>query len=121
MKTVALSVALSTLLATCGLVAYDRLVIRPGRVIGVVDVSEVYRTKETEFAALLTASRSDEERQRALDLASAFAKRLPAALDELPAECQCLVMLKSAVAGTTASTLDLTPLLKAKLERERRS
>jgi hypothetical protein len=121
MKTVALSVALSSLLATCGLVAYDRLVVRPGRVIGVVDVADVYRAKETEFAALLTASKSDEERQRALDLAVAFAKRLPAALAELPADCQCLVMLKSAVAGTTASTMDLTPLLKAKLERERRS
>jgi hypothetical protein len=121
MKTIALSVALSTLLATCGLVAYDRLVVRPGRLIGVVDVSEVYRTKEAEFAALLTASKSDDERQRALELASAFAKRLPAALDELPADCQCLVMLKSAVAGTTANTLDLTPLLKSKVNRERRS
>ena len=119
MKTIALSVALSTLVATCGLVVYDRLVVRPGRVIGVVDVSEVYRIKETQFAALLTASKSDEERQRALDLASAFAKQLPAALDELPAACQCLVMLKSAVAGTTANTLDLTALLRAKLERER--
>jgi hypothetical protein len=114
---VALSVALSTLLATCGLVAYDRLVVRPGRLVGIVDVSEVYRTKETEFAALLTATKSDEERQRALDLASAFAKRLPAALDELPADCRCLVVLKSAVAGASDNTLDLTPLLKAKLER----
>lgn len=114
---VALSVALSTLLATCGLVAYDRLVVRPGRLVGIVDVSEVYRSKETEFAALLTASKSDEERQRALDLASAFAKRLPAALDELPADCRCLVVLKSAVAGASDNTLDLTPLLKAKLER----
>lgn len=114
---VALSVALSTLLATCGLVAYDRLVVRPGRLVGIVDVSEVYRTKETEFAALLTASKSDEERQRALDLASAFAKRLPVALDELPADCRCLVVLKSAVAGASDNTLDLTPLLKAKLER----
>lgn len=121
MKAVAVSVALSSLVATCGLVAYDRLVIRPGRIIGIVDVSEVYRAKEAEFAALLTASRTDEERQRALELAGNFAKRLPAALDELPSDCQCLVMLKSAVAGATANTLDLTPLLKAKLERERKS
>ena len=114
---VALSVALSTLLATCGLVAYDRLVVRPGRLVGIVDVSEVYRMKETEFAALLAASKTDDERQRALDLASAFAKRLPAALDELPSDCRCLVVLKSAVAGASDNTLDLTPLLKAKLER----
>ena len=120
MKTIALSVALSTLLATCGLVAYDRIVVRPGRLVGVVDVSEVYRTKEAEFAALLTASKSDEERQRALELAGAFAMRLPAALDELPVACQCLVMLKSAVAGNTANTVDLTALLKAKVERERK-
>ena len=119
MKTIAPSVALSTLLATCGLVAYDRIVVRPGRLVGVVDVSEVYRTKEAEFAALLTASKSDDERQRALELARAFATRLPAALDELPVDCQCLVMLKSAVAGNTANTIDLTALLKAKVDRER--
>lgn len=117
MKTVALSVALSALLATLGLVAYDRLVVRPGRLVGVVDVSEVYRTKEAEFAALLTASRNDDERQRALELANLFAKRLPVALEELPSDCQCLVILKSAVAGNTANTLDLTGFLRTKLER----
>jgi conjugal transfer pilin signal peptidase TrbI len=34
-------------------------------------------------------------------MARAFAQRLPLALDELPRECNCLVILKTAVAGPT--------------------
>jgi hypothetical protein len=36
------------------LTAYDRLVLRPALVIGVVDVAEVYRAKEAEFTQILT-------------------------------------------------------------------
>ena len=116
MKTVALSASLSVLIMACGLVAYDRLVVRPSQVIGVVDVAEVYRVKEAEFAALITASKSEEERQKALDLASTFARRLPVAMGELPGDCGCLVVLNSAIAGRTPNTRDLTALLKTKLE-----
>ena len=38
------------LVTACGLLAYDRLVVRPAQVIGVVDVAEIYRLKEAEFA-----------------------------------------------------------------------
>ena len=34
------------------LTAYDRLVLRPALVIGVVDVAEVYRAKEAEFTQI---------------------------------------------------------------------
>lgn len=111
----ALSVALSALVSVCGLVAYDRLVVRPGRVVGVVDVAEVYRAKESEFAARMANSRSELDRNLALEQASAFAGKFAAALEELPAECGCVVLLKSAVAGSTPATRDLTPLLKSKL------
>lgn len=111
----ALSVALSFLASICGLVAYDRLVVRPGRVIGVVDVGEVYRAKESEFAARVTNSRGELDRKLALEQASAFAAKFAVALDELPAECGCIVLVRSAVAGTTPATRDLTPLLKSKL------
>lgn len=117
MKHLAVSVSLSVLITACGLLAYDRLVVRPAQVIGVVDVGEVYRLKEAEFAALIRASKSDEERNKAMDLASAFARRLPVAMDELPSDCGCLVMLKTAVAGRTPHTRDLTALLKTKLEQ----
>lgn len=116
MKQLALHAALSLLVAACCLLAYDRFVFRPAQVIGIVDVSAVYRTKETEFASLVTASRSEEDRQRAQDLATSFARRLPQALGELPAECRCLVVIKEAIAGPSAHTVDLTPRLIAKLE-----
>lgn len=97
------------------LTAYDRLVLRPALVIGVVDVAEVYRAKEAEFTQILTKASSEEDRQKALVMARAFAQRLPLALDELPRECNCLVMLRTAVAGPTPNTVDLTAQLRRKV------
>lgn len=102
------------------LAAYDRWVLRPALVIGVVDVAEVYRAKEAEFTQILTKTlsqpHSEEDRQKALSMAKTFAQRLPAALDELPRECGCLVLLKTAVAGPTPNTVDLTARLRRKVE-----
>jgi hypothetical protein len=112
----AMTLCVSVLVTACGLLAYDRLVVRPAQVIGVVDVAEIYRLKEAEFAALMTRGNSDADRQQAMDLATRFARRLPRALEELPADCRCLVVLKSAVAGPTARTLDLTAVLKTKVD-----
>ena len=99
-----------------GLLVYDRLVVRPARTIGVVDLAEVYRAKEDEFTRRLTAAHSEEERQATLQMAKAFAQRLPVALESLPAECACLVVLKASVAGPTPYTVDLTARLRQKLE-----
>lgn len=98
------------------LALYDRGVVRPARVVGVVDVAEVYRSKEAEFTQLLTRTSSDEGRQRALLMARVFAQRLPTALEELPRDCGCLVVLKSAVAGPTPQMIDLTPTLRRKVD-----
>ena len=101
------------------LAAYDRWVLRPALVIGVVDVAEVYRAKEAEFTQILTKAlsqpASEEERQKALVMARAFAQRLPLALDELQRECNCLVILRTAVAGPTPNTIDLTAQLRRKV------
>jgi hypothetical protein len=101
------------------LTAYDRLVLRPALVIGVVDVAEVVRAKEAEFTQILTKALnqppSEEDRQKALVMARAFAQRLPLALDELPRECNCLVILRTAVAGPTPNTVDLTAQLRRKV------
>jgi hypothetical protein len=110
------SAVLSILIVAAGLALYDHTVIRPALVIGMVDVAEVYRAKETEFTQLLTRTTLDEDRQKALLMARAFAQRLPVALEELPRDCGCLVVLKSAVAGPTPHTLDLTPLLRRKVD-----
>jgi hypothetical protein len=112
----AMTVCVAVLVTACGLLAYDRFVVRPAQVIGVVDVAEIYRLKEAEFAALVTRGGSDADRQQAMDLASNFSRRLPRALEELPADCRCLVVLKSALAGPSAHTLDLTALLKTKVD-----
>ncbi|MBN8507305.1 MAG: hypothetical protein J0L57_01690 [Burkholderiales bacterium] len=108
--------ALALLIVGAALAAYDRLVVRPGQVIGLVDVGEIYRQKEAEFMLLLTRAGSDGERDKAFAMARSFSQRLPLALEELPRDCGCLVVLKSAVAGPTPRTLDLTAQLRRKVE-----
>ena len=109
--------ALVTLfVVAASLATYDRLVLKPALVIGVVDVAEVYRAKEAQFTRMLTRTSSEEDRQQALLMARAFAQRLPVALDELPRECGCLVVLRTAVAGPTPNTIDLTAQLRKKVE-----
>jgi len=65
---------------------------------------------------LLTRPGSEPGREPALGLARSFSPRLPAELDELPRECGCLVMGKSAIAGAPNSR-DLTPLLRRKVDQ----
>ena len=99
---------LTLLVVSAALSAYDRLVLRPALLIGVVDVADVYRAKEAEFTQILTKASSEDDRQKALFMARSFAQRLPLALDELQRECNCLVILRTAVAGPTPNTIDLT-------------
>jgi hypothetical protein len=115
MKQVVLSAALSSVVCAVLVAAYDHWVVRPAQVIGVVDVGELYRLKEAEFAALLTSGKGEADRDKALALAQDFARRLPTALEGLSEDCRCLVLLKSAVAAQTANTRDLTAALKDKL------
>ena len=120
MKAPGLIAAMAQLLLTLFVVAaalllYDRQVLRPALRIGTVDVAEVYRQKEAEFTQPLTKAGSDEDRQRAMVMARAFAQRLPTALEELPRDCGCLVVLKGAVAGVTPHTVDLTAQLRQKV------
>jgi hypothetical protein len=115
-KTVAVSLVTAAITSAAGIFAYDRVIVRPALQIGIVDLAEIYRAKEAEFAQMLAASASEEERQRALALARQFAQRLPEALDELPRECRCLVILRSALAGATPNGIDLTAVLKKKVQ-----
>ena len=100
----ALNLLLSLFFLSAGLALYDHLVVRPAMVIGVVDVAEVYRSKEAEFTRLLTQTASEESRQRAL------------LMEELPRDCSCLVIVKTALAGPTRHTVDLTTLLRQKVD-----
>jgi hypothetical protein len=114
MKGLASQLAVALVVAAASLLAYDRLVVRPSLRVGIVDVAAVYRAKEAEFAQLLKAH-ADPDRDKALLLARDFARRLPLALEELPRECGCLVVIRSAVAGPSANSVDLTAALTRKL------
>lgn len=116
MRAVLLHGAATMLAVAAAIAAYDHWVVRPALRVGLVDVGEVYRQKEAEFTLILTRAGSDDERQKAMAMARVFAQRLPLALEELPTECGCLVVLKSAVAGATPRTVDLTAYLKRKVE-----
>ena len=109
-------VAVTIVLVAGALVAYDKWMVRPALLIGLVDVAEVYRDKEAEFTAAITRATTSEERQKAFTSAQLFAKRLPVALDELPQECRCLVVVRSSVAGTPPYSVDLTAKLKQKVD-----
>ena len=114
MSSLATQAFVSVFVTAGALLAYDRLVVKPAQVIGIVDIAEVYRAKESEFAALLTA-KTEDDRQRAYAQAQAFGDRLDRALREIPNECRCLVVVKSAVAGGWSNAIDLTAALKAKV------
>ncbi len=96
--------------------AYDRWVMRPALRIGVVDVAEVYRQKEAEFTLTLTRAATDADRDQAMRVARTFAQRLPIALEELPRECGCLVVLRTALAAPGSRTVDLTETLRRKVD-----
>jgi hypothetical protein len=102
------------LFVAASLAAYDRWVLRPALAIGAVDLSEIYRAKEAQFTQLLIATGSEREREQALEMARVFSQRLPAALDELPLECGCLVVARTAVIGGP-HVLNLTPALRRKV------
>lgn len=119
MKTVThslLQIQLTLLIVAAALALYEHHIARPRLRIGVVDVAAVYRQKESEFTRLVTQGQNEEQRDQALQLARHFARRLPAALEQLPRDCQCLVVVRSAIAGNPPQAIDLTPRLRRQLE-----
>jgi hypothetical protein len=115
MKIILINIGVTIFIIALSLIAYDHLVLRPSLQIGIVDVAEIYRLKEREFTDLVTKTGSDADRQKALLMADQFAKALPAALEELPKECDCLVLLKTAVPARAPNTMDMTAVLKQKI------
>lgn len=106
---------LNSVLVVAGILVYDQL--RPPMPpLGVVDLASVYREKEAAFAKVVGSDQaSEDERNRAMAAAQAFAKALPAALEGLSDECGCVVLMGNAVASKPAQILDLTPRLRAKV------
>jgi len=120
MKPLALGVAINVLLIVLAGIAYDQYArVRELRV-AVVDVAAVYRWKEAQFTALLTQPGTDARAEaNAPQLAAEFARELPQALDDIAAECRCLLLTRAVLAGSpehvAAHVADLTATLKQKL------
>jgi hypothetical protein len=107
---------MSALIVSLALVAYDRWVRRPAAVIGLIDVGELVRLKDDRVLDVLTrAAATDEEKKAALGFGTRFASVFPRALEELTQECDCLVLARSAVAGSPPNAVDLTAVLRQKV------
>ena len=116
MKLFVLNALVSLFVVAVGIAAYHHIIRSPADRIGVIDVTEVYRLKEKEFTDLVTkAGASEIDKDKAMAGAEAFARALPQALEELPQECGCLVLLRNAIAANTPAMIDLTPALKRKV------
>ena len=120
MKPLALSIAINVLLILLAVIAYDRYARARELRVAVVDVAAVYRWKEAQFTALLTQPGTDARAEAsAPQLAAEFARDLPQALDDIAAECHCLLLTRAVLAGppehVAAHVADLTATLKQKL------
>jgi hypothetical protein len=70
------------------LAAYDRWVLRPALVIGVVDVAEVYRAKEAEFTQILTKALSQPARRKTARRRSSWPGPSPSACRSPSMSCR---------------------------------
>ncbi|MEO8152369.1 MAG: hypothetical protein ABI605_04805 [Rhizobacter sp.] len=115
-RALALQAVIASMVVALGIVIYHRFVLPTSMRFGVVDVGEVYRLKEKQLLDMVTKPTvTDADKERAIAMALEFTKTLPAALEQLPRECKCFVLVRSAVAAESPSTVDLTPLLKSKI------
>ena len=116
MKSLALGVAINLLLILLAIIAYDRFARMRELRVAVIDVAAVYRWKEAQFTTLLTQPGTDSRADMsAPELAAEFARQLPQALDEITAECHCLLLTRAVLAGQPERVTDLTGNLKQKL------
>ena len=101
-------------------IAYDQSRAGAGACVAVVDVAAAHRWKEAQFTALLTQPGTDARTAPgAPQLAAEFARELPQALDDIAAECRCLLLARAVLAGppehVATHVADLTVTLKQKL------
>lgn len=108
----------SAIVAGAVLGIHERRRDRTRPTIGTVDLNSVYRQKEAEFVRRIGEAQTEEERMRVMSDARQFARRLPSALEALPQECRCTVLLRTAIAAPTPEMLDLTPKLQRSLHEE---
>ena len=115
MKMIAVNILISLTVSLAALAAYDRMVARPARTLGVVDSLAVFRLEEQRLAGQMAKDLSPEQRERIAAQARAFARDFPLALEQIAIDCRCLVVERTAVVGTPPHMVDLTPDLKRRL------
>lgn len=80
----------------------------------VVDLAAAVKVREAEFAQLLSGPNvGDRERQQAFHLVQNIGPEIEKAIQRLQKECECVIVVKSAVVAGPAT--DLTPRLLAHL------
>ena len=105
-------------LVSAALIALAQIRLVPERTpaMAVVDVTELYRLKEAQVAAVLVKrGASDEERAGALRRAADFGAEVNTLLQALPDECGCVVLARGAVVGAAPALRDLTPDARRRL------
>lgn len=109
-------VAVSVAVAVAAVATYHYLILpRQLPQLASVDLAGIYRDQEAAFTRTVTQDGvTDNERERAMARAEAFARSLPAALEELSQECACTVLSSNAIAGRHGVT-DLTEALRRKV------
>lgn len=110
-----IALVLNALWVAVALLLYHRLWVAPALSIGMIDLAEVYRAQGAAFTRQVAEARTDRERDAALEQVTAFAQRLSVALDELPRECACLVVVKGAATAPPGRLRDLTGELQRKV------
>ena len=88
---------------------------------GTLDITELYRLKESQVAAVLIQRDSgDADRLLAIQQAAAFGAQVSKVLETLPQDCGCLVVAPGALLGTSTQIVDLTPQVRRQLGLEAR-
>lgn len=82
--------------------------------VGMVDIASILETSELVFTEMLSGERvTDADREAAFELVRQTGPKLDAAIAELQASCECVLLTKAAVIGS--EPIDYTPLVKTKL------
>lgn len=111
-----LHVGVVVFVVAAALALYHHHVAAPARRIGVVDIGDVMRASEAAFSRAL-AAHPGADGDGASAVSQAFARRLSRALEELPQACGCLVVASTALVGRHVDTIDLTPLVVARMSQ----
>lgn len=97
---VVLPALVSLLVCTIGIFGYHHFLGKKGN-IATVDLQSVFDAKQLEFSELaLKKSATDDDRARALDMASAFPEQMLKAVEKISKDCNCTLVVRSAVVGS---------------------